>query len=149
MKRMNFILVLLLIMASCTYNPTEIVEPYTFTGEYTVRSEHWKLMDTPPTSQDPAESSIYTFFYYDFEVPELTFSVLDRGVTAAYFVYRENNQPILIPLPLDDFYLDNYMWIEQATCEFSVRSVRFIVKYSDFEVNTRPGDYTFKIKLMW
>jgi len=156
MKKISYSLVVLLLMASCItekYYPVEeyydTVEPYTFTGEYTVRSTHWQKMDTPPTPQDPAESSIYTFFYYDFEVPELTSVVLDRGVTAAYLVYWDNNNQILTPLPLDDFYLDNYSWIEQATCEFSVGWVRFIIKYSDFDMSIRPGDYTFKIKLMW
>ena len=152
MKKISYIFALMLTTASCVteeYYPTETVDPYTFTGEYTVRSEHWQLKDTPPTPQDPAETSVYTFFYCDFEVPELTSYILDWGVTAAYFVYWENNKQILTPLPLDDFYMDNYMWVEQATCEFSVGWVRFIIKYSDFDLETQPATYTFKIKLMW
>ena len=149
MKNISLSVVLLWIMVACTtveeHYITETVEPYTLTRECT--AEHW--IKCPPAPTDP-QSSIYTFFYCDFEIPELTSYVLENGVTAAYFVYWEENRMILTPLPLDDFYMQDYfLWTEQATCEFSPGWVRFIIKYSDFELNVRPPKYTFLIKLMW
>ncbi len=147
MKRTCLFLALIFIMASCTKE--YYTEPDTFTLECTIYPENWELMDTPPTPSDPAESSIYTYFFCDVDMPELTPYILEHGTTTAYLVYWDNSTKVLAPLPLDDFYMDNYMWTQQATCEFSPGSVRFIVKYSDFAMGVDPAEYSFKVKLMW
>jgi len=148
MKKISFVLALMLIMASCTYNPTEIVEPYSFSREFTVYPTDWQRVET----KEPEKSSMNTFFYYDLKVPELTSDILNNGVMSAYLIYYDKNEKIFAPLPFDDFYKDkhDFMWIEQATCEFSFRSVRFIIKYSDFRIDILPEyEYTFMIKLLW
>jgi hypothetical protein len=139
-----------ILFASCTkeHYKTENVAPYTFTGYYTVYSSDWKLYDAPPTPEEPDEMSKYTYFYFDFAVPELTDEVFDYGVMAGY-ITNDGNKSIVFPLPYDDFYANSYMWTEQATCEFTPGNVRFVVKYNDFDLTLNPATYTFMVRFLW
>jgi hypothetical protein len=149
MKLFRFLLLFpVLFIFSCnnTYYHEEL---NTETRYYTVFSRDWVLADAPPTPDDPNENSQWTFFYCDFPEPVLTNKIFDFGIMDSYLTY--NNKSIITPLPFDNFFMapNGFTWTEQVTCEFSPGSVRFIVKYSDFNMKAWPPTYNFMVRYAW
>ena len=154
MKSFRFLLLLpILFITSCgdQYYYTEEVVINTKTVYYPVSSKDWKKMDVPPTWNDPDEDSKWTYFFFDFDEPLLTSGQLNKGMMNAYLATKDGSIDVFTPLPYDNFYKDpnGFMWIEQATCEFSRGSIRFIVKYSDFNMRIKPENYTFMVRYAW
>jgi len=162
MKIFRLFLLLPVLFFSCAdkYYVTEVTEIIreevamnTWSVYYPVSSSNWILMDVPPTWDDPNEDSKWTYFYCDFNEPLLTTWQFNNGLMNAFLATQDGQTPVLTPLPYDDFYKEpspsSWMWTEQVTCEFSPRNVRFIVKYSDFEVGNRPKSYRFMVRYAW
>ena len=139
---------IMMLLSSCTKESYFITDVNSFSRYYTIRSSDWILFDIPPTPQDPDESSRYTHFYCDVAVPQLTDGVFDFGVMNGYLT-NEGDRSLVFPLPYDDFYMNNGMWTEQVTCEFSPGNVRFILKYNDFNMHIQPLSYTFLVRFLW
>jgi len=154
MKYFRFLLLFpVLFISSCTekYYITEEVIMNTETGRYPVRPNDWIKIDNFP-GWNGIEDSGYTYFYCDFGAPVLTNWFLRNGIMNAYLEVLDGNLPVLIPLPFDNYYRDNYEWLawtEQVTCEFSFQNARFILKYNDFDVERPPLAYTFVVRYAW
>ena len=141
---------MMLALTSCVDEHYEVVETIyvdSHTEYSTVTTDRWRKYDQP----NDLESSNWSYFYYDLNVPKLTNEVFDYGIMNAYLTMGSKSK--VSPLPFDDFYLDhndnNHRWTEQVTCEFAPGRVRFIVKYNDFSLDVPPYDYTFMIRFMW
>ena len=148
-----FLLLSVLFISSCTkeYYVTEEVVMNATTVYYTIHSNDWIKVDSYP-GWNGLEDSGNTYFYYDFKEPKLTNWIFNNGMMNAYLETRDEQIPVLIPLPFDNYYRDNYEWApwtEQATCEFSPQNVRFIVKYNDFDVDRPPLTYNFMVRFAW
>jgi len=155
MKNFRFLLLLpILLISSCgdryiTERVTEQVIMNTATRYYNVSARDWILVED--RWGDPKDSK-GTFFYVDFAEPLLTNWQMNNGTMNAYLSTMDGSLEVLTPLPYDDFYRERSspdMWTEQATCEYSVQNVRFIVKYNDFGIGIRPLPYTFMVRYAW
>ncbi len=148
-----FLLLPVLLVTSCgdKYYVTDEVIMNTKTMYYPISSRDWILMDTAPTAEDPNEDSKWTYFYCDFNEPILTNWQFNNGIMNAFLSTNDGPVAVLAPLPYDNFLKtpDGFMWTEQATCEFSPGNIRFIIKYSDFEIGSRPLPYTFAVHYAW
>jgi len=110
-----------------------------FSQDYTVNTKDWKTYSDNNS----------TYFYREFNEPNLTSDVYNYGVMQSFLVL---NNGILSPLPFDDFwYITNggYDRTEQVTCEFSPGLITFILKYSDNSLDAPYYDYTFRVRFMW
>ena len=141
-----FLLFPVLFISSCNI---EEVDLNTETKYYTVFSRDWILLDVPPVSTEP-EDSKWTYYYYDFKESRLTRNMFNYGMMNAYFTDDRDNS-IITPLPYDNYYISRRgsVWTEQVTCEFSPGNIRFILKYSDFDVNRAPLNYSFMVRFAW
>ena len=134
------VLAIVMIASLTSCETKEIYETYvsSFTADYTVRANDWKI-----GNDDSGD-----YFYYEFRESNLTQYIYDKGAMQAFLMVGSGN---LTPLPFNDYWKeDTYMWTEQVTCEFRPGYVTFILKYSDHAVNVSPYyDYTFRVRFMW
>ena len=133
------VLVMIVLIPSCTIN--EIHEEYmnSFTQDYTVHKDSWNV------GRDDDSGN---YLYYEFREPNLTQFIYDQGAMQAFLFMNDGN---LTPLPFNDYWVDgDYMWTEQVTCEFRPGYITFILKYSDHATDILPYyEYRFKVRFLW
>jgi len=139
--------VMIVFLSSCQNNDpvNQVVEPYTFSKDYTVNYKDWQ--------QDKDASGMY--FYKTFSVPDLTQYIFDNGTMQAFRMFKEDGR--LYPLPFNDYWIETddagqpFYYTEQITCEFLPGLVTFIVKASDHNPDFLPSydDYYFNVRFMW
>ena len=135
-------IVMIVFLSSCRKNDpvNQVVEPYTFSKDYTVNYKDWK--------KGSDDSGIY--FYRTFSVPDLTQYIFDNGTMQSFRMFEDGR---LYPLPFNDYWIDNtgFMYTEQITCEFLPGQVTFIVKASDHNPDFLPtfDDYYFNVRFLW
>ena len=137
------LVVLIAFLSSCQKNDpvNQVLEPYTFSKDYTVNYKDWK--------KGSDDSGMY--FYRTFSVPELTKYIFDNGTMQVFLMYEDGT---LSPLPFNDYWIEDgtgYMYTEQITCEFLPGQVKFIVKASDHNPDFLPhyDYYDFNVRFMW
>jgi hypothetical protein len=143
MRKLICFAILAVFFNSCEINDYSNVEIYT--QSFSVNERHWL---------DGNDDSGH-YYYCEFQVPDLTYEIFNRGMMNAYLSYRLDGVDILSPLPYDDFWLTNpgtpyeQKWTEQVSCEFSPGYVTFILKYDDHTLN-RPHyeNYDFIVRFM-
>jgi len=93
------------------------------------------------------------FFFYGFEINELTPRIYNNGAVVCYLVQEFDFGVVQTPLPYT-FYgsEDNgtYFYSENYTYEISPGHITFIVKISDFNTEAQqPLSCNFRVVLLW
>lgn len=114
----------------------------------TIQSEEWDLEKSD--SNQP-------YFYYDYEDPQLTRTIVENGnlvITCQY--ENELGKLVYAPLPAVRHHTDGTeFWTETFDYEYRFDDERkagiisFTTTYSDFKVSTPPGDLVLKITYNW
>ena len=134
------VVIMAALLTSCQKD--EVYQTYvnSYTKDYTVTTKNWQI----------GTDDSGNYFYCEIPEPALTDEVYDYGTMQAFILMDGYN---ISPLPFNDYWIDenNYMWTEQATCEFRPGTVRFILKYSDHATDVQPSydTYNFRVRFMW
>jgi outer membrane lipoprotein-sorting protein len=135
--------IMIVFLSSCQQNDpvSQVVEPYTFSKDYTVNYQDWQ-------QGNDDESGMY--YYKTFKESSLTQYIFDNGTMQAFLMYNDGT---LSPLPFNDYWVEDgtgYMYTEQITCEFVPGSITFIVKSSDHQdILPHYDNYNFNVRFMW
>ncbi len=108
----------------------------------TVKSNDWKLIDNADGN------SIYM---YEFEWSELTKNVFENGIVLGHLYTKVGDVETLTPLPYV-FHRkdkDGNTWTETYTYDYNPGWVAFYATYSDFFVDEKPQEMTFRISILW
>lgn len=117
-------------------------ETYWFSKKLEVRASEWRLAGEP--------GAPYSYYYADFDVPELDQSLFNEGGVLMYFEDPKNTQKKnAMPFIFHEVE-GNHLWTTTYDFEFSPGSVRVICTYSDYATNWQsPGLARFHLVLIF
>jgi hypothetical protein len=135
------LIALLLSLASCGDEITQVVEPNTFTQNYRIYAD-----DMSRRSDD-----FGVYYEYEFREPYLTDEVFDYGILQAFLYYNKDGRDTFCPLPFSDFLVSgNHQWEEYFTVEFQPGNIKFIQKISDYSSDAPIAEYyDVLIRFLW
>ena len=150
-KLFKWSLVLVLVFSACKKDEGQIE---VFVRDFSVLSRNWEVV---------YDDLMGTFFQCEFVFPEITGPVLANGAVNCYLKQNVNNSIIQTPLPYtffgedliffeDEEYdiYDLYHYSENYTFEVRPGFINFIVKISDFDVESQlPLPCEFRVVLIW
>jgi hypothetical protein len=113
-----------------------------YVEEFTVHASDWKLVN--------GVNALDSYYERTFSFYELTREIFKRGQVLCY-MYKDNDTQTLLPSSIHYGEVDGgkeSLWTETYNCDFSVRSITFTVKYSDFKTEIRPPTTKFKVVLI-
>ena len=113
---------------------------WVFVKEYEIGSGEYRW------TFDPDES----LFYCDVYIKDLTQEIYDEGMIACYYIYDVDGRQVDSPLPFTEFRMNGgYQYSYQYTCEISPYRVTFILKDSDYSMDSHSADpRTFVVKMI-
>lgn len=119
--------------------------------DFTIPSSAWELVN----GENQFDSYyIYTLSGKDAPI-ELQYVVDNLGDASGYYVSRLNGEDLFAPLPYESYYGttneygEEILWSETYKFDFTRSTLSFLVYYSDFMTDIRPGEATFRISLKW
>ncbi len=154
MKKILGLLMLLVAFASCEgpVGPEGPMGPQGERGDSTVegwrnvtmevKSNDWKLIDY--VDGNPC-------YMYEFSWDELTKNVYENGIVLGHLYTTVGTTETLTPLPfvLHRQNSEGNTWTETYTYDYSPGYVAFYATYSDFYMDQKPGDLTFRVSILW
>ena len=113
---------------------------------FSVKDSNWELC-TDQQGYNP-------FYRAHLEIPELTKDIMAKGLMEAY-VYLGSNQQTLPyvrhyeEVTTSDGESYQYLWTQTIDMEFEVGGAWVYSTASDFYTDLKPGDWDFRIVLLW
>ena len=121
-------------------------ETYWFVKNYPVRSNDWQIVN--------GVDQLGSYFRYTVNINELDRDIYENGTVTCYMFQNVNGVEVQTPLQHTIHKgkqegNSDYLWTETYSFMYSLRSITFIVEYSDFYTNNnnRPDDTTFRVVL--
>lgn len=144
MKKLFLFLLVVVSFSACTTEEYySNVKPYT--KKFLVKNNMW----------EEASDATGNYLYCTFDLPKLDDYVFNNGVLEAYLYYKPKGlkESVLSPLPFSDFIVDDegYKYEEHFTVEFGYKTVTFILKPDDHNIDYDPfySEYEFVVRLLW
>ena len=162
-KLLGCLLVVMMCFAACQgpIGPTGPMGPpgknadptYWKVIDFTVARKDWKLYNVYGE-----QNEIGSYYYYVFDVPELSTVIFDEGAIICYYRYRDEFGDI-VQTPLPYTYYDIFVNQRNEEFPYSVQysydvmpgSIAFKVVFSDFftDENEPPASCNFRLHLIY
>lgn len=94
------------------------------------------------------------FYRAHLEIPELTKNIIDKGLMQAYVYLGNNQQSLPYVRHFEEIYdnggtAEQYTWTQTVDIEYEEGGAWVYFTASDFYVDVTPGDWEFRIVLLW
>lgn len=149
MKKIIGLLMLLVAFTACE-GPMGPEGPQGPPGEGGGIVEGWRYKDFTVDSQDWQLSDDGTYLWFEFPWDEIDEYVFENGLAIGYLRSAMGSTVTHTPLPFSIDCTDGKAsWQETYTFDYCPGSVAFYVNYSDFQLDVRPAEMTFRVVILW
>jgi len=118
--------------------------------DFTVTRKAWELIGKP--------DEIGSYYYYVFDVPELTRAIYDEGLIVCYYRFKDDfgdNVQAILPYTYYDIFVnkweEEFPYSVQYSYDVTPGSIAFKVTFSDFYTadNEPPVTCNFRLHLIY